>query len=67
MEKRNGYKVKSVCQPVMGTDLALIEDARRKQADHFASVKTLKREAVFVTDRVEKVVYKKSEHGNVNI
>ena len=67
MEKRNGYKAKSVCQPVLGADLAVIRDASERARAHSETVKTLKRQAVFVTDRVEKVEYKKSEHGNVNI
>lgn len=67
MEKRKEYKAKSVCQPVLGHDLALIEDAKRREREHLASIKTLVRQG-FSHDGIEhKAVYKKSEHGTVVI
>lgn len=67
MEKHKVYKAKSTCQPVLGIDRAVIVDAEKRKAEHDKSVKTLARQAVFVTSNVEKVVYRKTEHGNIKI
>jgi hypothetical protein len=67
MEKRNVYKAKSICQPVLGHDLALVADAQRREREHLASIKTLARQG-FSHDGIEhKAIYKKSEHGTIVI
>lgn len=67
MEKRNVYKAKSVCQAVMGIDTAIIRDAQAKQAEHHAGLKTLIRQGFSHDGVTHKAVYKKSEHGTINI
>ena len=67
MEKRNVYKAKSVCQPVLGIDLAILVNAAKQEREYWASVKTVSRQGVSKYETKGHSEYRKTEHGNISI